>query len=200
MLDADVAPGRHARHRPDRHVLHDGAARPSRARPGRGRLFAVGRAGERVAAAVGHSARHDHRRGGPRRRRRHGHRRAAESSARGGRHAAAEAGKAVLCTKPLGRNAAEARRMLEAVERAGVFHGYLEDLCYTPKTLKALDSVAPGRSGKVLWVRCREDPRGPAQRLVLGPSRPAAGRSSISAATASRSPATSSARTSGPWK
>ncbi len=51
--------------------------------------------------------------------------------------AAAEAGKSVLCTKPLGRNAAEARRMLEAVERAGVFHGYLEDLCYTPKTLHA---------------------------------------------------------------
>src|SRR5262245_52519279 len=39
---------------------------------------------------------------------------------------AARTGKAVLCTKPLGRNAAEAKRMLEAVERAGVFHGYLE--------------------------------------------------------------------------
>src|SRR5262245_50198237 len=58
--------------------------------------------------------------------------------------AAVEAGKAVLCTKPLGRNAAEARRMLEAVERAGVFHGYLEDLCYTPKTLRALEAVQRG--------------------------------------------------------
>ena len=28
--------------------------------------------------------------------------------------------------------------MLEAVEEAGVFGGYLEDLCYTPKTLKAV--------------------------------------------------------------
>ena len=28
--------------------------------------------------------------------------------------------------------------MLETVERAGVFGGYLEDLCYTPKTLKAM--------------------------------------------------------------
>ena len=31
----------------------------------------------------------------------------------------------VACEKPLGRNAAEARRMLELVERAGLLHGYL---------------------------------------------------------------------------
>jgi predicted dehydrogenase len=74
---------------------------------------------------------------------------------------AADAGKAVLCTKPLGRNAAEAQRMLEAVERAGVFHGYLEDLCYTPKTLRALESVRGGTIGKVLWVRSRETHPGP---------------------------------------
>ena len=42
--------------------------------------------------------------------------------------AAAEAGKAVLCTKPLGRTAAEARQMRDAVERSAVFGGYLEDL------------------------------------------------------------------------
>jgi len=75
--------------------------------------------------------------------------------------AAAEAGKAVLCTKPLGRNAAEALRMLEAVERAGVYAGYLEDLCYTPKTLKALAAVRGGAIGKVLWVRSREAHSGP---------------------------------------
>lgn len=69
---------------------------------------------------------------------------------------AAAAGKAVLCTKPLGRTAAEARRMLEAVEKAGVFAGYLEDLVYTPKTLKALESVRAGALGDVLWVRSRE--------------------------------------------
>ena len=75
--------------------------------------------------------------------------------------AAAQAGKAVLCTKPLGRNAAEALRMLEAVEKAGVFHGYLEDLCYTPKTLRALEAVRDGTIGKVLWVRSRETHPGP---------------------------------------
>lgn len=75
--------------------------------------------------------------------------------------AAAKAGKAVLCTKPLGRNADEALRMLEAVERAGIFHAYLEDLVYTPKTLKALASVRSGAVGDVLWVRSRETHSGP---------------------------------------
>ena len=74
---------------------------------------------------------------------------------------AAEAGKAVLCTKPLGRNAAEAKEMLDTVERAGVFHGYLEDLVYTPKTLKSIDSIKNGALGKVLWARSRETHPGP---------------------------------------
>jgi len=74
---------------------------------------------------------------------------------------AASAGKAVLCTKPLGRTADEARRMLETVERAGVFGGYLEDLCYTPKTLKAIRSVEAGAIGDVTWVRSRETHPGP---------------------------------------
>ncbi len=37
--------------------------------------------------------------------------------------ATAEAGKAILCTKPLGRTAQEALVMLEAVEKSGVFFG-----------------------------------------------------------------------------
>jgi predicted dehydrogenase len=38
--------------------------------------------------------------------------------------------KAVMTTKPLGRNSAEAKRMLIAVEEAGIFNGYLEDLVH----------------------------------------------------------------------
>ena len=75
--------------------------------------------------------------------------------------AAAEAGKSVLCTKPLARTAEEAKRILDAVDRAGVFAGYLEDLCYTPKTLKALESVRAGAIGDVTWVRSREAHPGP---------------------------------------
>jgi predicted dehydrogenase len=74
---------------------------------------------------------------------------------------AAEAGKAVLCTKPLSINAPDALEMLEAVEKAGVFHGYLEDLVYTPKTLKALQAAQKGALGKVLWARSRETHGGP---------------------------------------
>jgi predicted dehydrogenase len=69
--------------------------------------------------------------------------------------------KAVITTKPLGRNAAEARRMLEAVEKAGIFNGYLEDLVYTPKFLKAQESVQNGALGRILWAKSRETHPGP---------------------------------------
>lgn len=74
---------------------------------------------------------------------------------------AAEAGKAVLCTKPLATSGPEALEMLESVEKTGVFHGYLEDLVYTPKTLSALAAARKGALGKVLWARSRETHGGP---------------------------------------
>ena len=69
--------------------------------------------------------------------------------------------KAVITTKPLGRNAAEAKRMLDAVEKAGIFNGYLEDLVYTPKFLKAYESVKNGALGRILWAKSRETHPGP---------------------------------------
>jgi predicted dehydrogenase len=69
--------------------------------------------------------------------------------------------KAVITTKPLGRNSTEAKRMLEAVEAAGIFHGYLEDLVYTPKFIKAEKSVREGAVGRVLWAKSRETHPGP---------------------------------------
>jgi predicted dehydrogenase len=73
----------------------------------------------------------------------------------------AAAGKAVLCTKPLARSAEEAARMVTTVEEAGLFAGYLEDLVYTPKTTKAVESVEQGVIGDVMWVRSRETHPGP---------------------------------------
>jgi predicted dehydrogenase len=69
--------------------------------------------------------------------------------------------KAVICTKPLGRNASEAKRMMDAVEKAGIFNGYLEDLVYTPKFIKAYESVKSGALGRILWAKSRETHPGP---------------------------------------
>lgn len=88
---------------------------------------------------------------------------------------AAKAGKAILCTKPLATTAAEALEMLEAVEKAGVFHGYLEDLAYTPKTLKALDALKNGALGQILWTRSREAHPGPHSDWFWDPSQSGGG-------------------------
>jgi predicted dehydrogenase len=69
--------------------------------------------------------------------------------------------KAVLCTKPLGRTAQEAMTMLKACEEAGIFTGYLEDLCYTPKFQKSLKAIKQGAIGRVLWAKSRETHPGP---------------------------------------
>ncbi len=73
----------------------------------------------------------------------------------------AAAGKAVLCTKPLARTGVEGKEILDIVEEAGVFAGYLEDLVYAPKALKAIQSVKDGAIGDVLVARSRETHPGP---------------------------------------
>lgn len=70
--------------------------------------------------------------------------------------AAAAAGKAVVCTKPLGRSGAEAQACLEAVEQAGVWHGYAETEVFAPGLVKAKEMVDAGAIGRVHWVRARE--------------------------------------------
>ena len=50
--------------------------------------------------------------------------------------------------------------MLDAVQRAGVFGGYLEDLVYTPKTLKALAANGRGAGRRAVGA-ARETHAGP---------------------------------------
>src|SRR5438128_7865551 len=50
----------------------------------------------------------------------------------------------ITCEKPLARNVAEAKRMVELAEEAGVLHGYLEDQLFSP-------AVERGRS--IVWAR-----------------------------------------------
>lgn len=73
----------------------------------------------------------------------------------------ANAGKHVVCTKPLGRNRHEAKEMLEAVESAGVLHGYAETEVFSPAVIKAREYIERGGIGKVLTVRSREAHSGP---------------------------------------
>lgn len=74
---------------------------------------------------------------------------------------ACKAKKDILCTKPLAMNGTVAKELLDAVEKAGIFHGYLEDLVYTPKTMKAVELVRNGSLGRILWTRSREAHPGP---------------------------------------
>lgn len=69
--------------------------------------------------------------------------------------------KAVLCTKPLGRNAQEGYNMMKWVEETNLFGGYLEDLVYTPKFLKSKELIGKGALGEILWARSREAHPGP---------------------------------------
>lgn len=77
---------------------------------------------------------------------------------------ALEAGKAVLCEKPAGRHSADARRIVEAVQRTG---GALQvGYCwrFSPSVDKMQEVLKSGRLGKVLQVRahggCSHDEAG----------------------------------------
>lgn len=74
---------------------------------------------------------------------------------------AAAAGKAIACTKPLGRNADEAAEMLRAVTDAGVFNAYLENVIFNPDVLRMRDMVVAGAIGRLTTVRAREGHSGP---------------------------------------
>jgi predicted dehydrogenase len=50
----------------------------------------------------------------------------------------------IACEKPLARNVAEAKRVVELVEKTGVLHGYLESQLFSP----ALD-----RGREIVWAR-----------------------------------------------
>jgi predicted dehydrogenase len=74
---------------------------------------------------------------------------------------AARAGKNVVVTKPLARNAEEAAEMLRAVREAGVLHGYAETEVFAPAVMRARKMIEDGAIGDVLTVRSREAHGGP---------------------------------------
>jgi myo-inositol 2-dehydrogenase/D-chiro-inositol 1-dehydrogenase len=69
--------------------------------------------------------------------------------------AAAAAGKMVLCEKPLGRNAAESERMVQAVEKAGVPNMVWYNYRRVPAVTLAKQLIDEGRLGKIFHYRAK---------------------------------------------
>ncbi|WP_368658734.1 Gfo/Idh/MocA family protein [Metabacillus halosaccharovorans] len=67
--------------------------------------------------------------------------------------AAAKAGKHVICEKPLARDAAETKTMLDAVEAAGVKHMVAFNYRRTPAVALAKKYIEEGRIGNILNFR-----------------------------------------------
>ncbi|HVG38155.1 MAG TPA: Gfo/Idh/MocA family oxidoreductase [Pyrinomonadaceae bacterium] len=70
----------------------------------------------------------------------------------------------IACEKPLGRNVAEAKRMVELVEQAGVLHGYLEDQLYSPGVTQGKNIVwarGAANAGRPYLARAAEEHSGP---------------------------------------
>jgi predicted dehydrogenase len=74
---------------------------------------------------------------------------------------AAKHKKAIICTKPLGRTEAEAQKILDAANKAGVWNGYAESSVFSPNVVKAYEMVEAGGIGKLLTMRAREGHSGP---------------------------------------
>ena len=75
--------------------------------------------------------------------------------------AAAAHGKAVACTKPLGRNAIEAGEMVRLVGDAGVFNAYLENVVFSAETVRMREMIEAGAVGSPITFRAREGHSGP---------------------------------------
>jgi predicted dehydrogenase len=67
--------------------------------------------------------------------------------------AAAKAGKAVFCEKPIGNNLAEAKAMLDAVQEAGVPHAVFHNYRKAPAVGLAKKLISDGRLGRIYHMR-----------------------------------------------
>ncbi len=67
--------------------------------------------------------------------------------------AAAEAGKHVFCEKPLGRTAEESKRMLDAVQKAGVKHMVAFNYRFVPALVLAKHLIDSGKLGRIYHYR-----------------------------------------------
>jgi predicted dehydrogenase len=70
----------------------------------------------------------------------------------------------IACEKPLARNVAEARRMVELVEKTGLLHGYLENQLFTPGIVRGRQIAwarGAATTGRPYLARAAEEHSGP---------------------------------------
>jgi predicted dehydrogenase len=67
--------------------------------------------------------------------------------------AAAQAGKHIICEKPLARTAEEAKRMLDAVQAAGVKHMVAYNYRFVPAVRQAYELIQSGALGQIYHYR-----------------------------------------------
>jgi predicted dehydrogenase len=72
--------------------------------------------------------------------------------------------KGLACEKPLGRNLAEARKLLELVDRVGLAHGYLENQVFAPHLTRGKELLwarGAATTGRPYLARAAEEHSGP---------------------------------------
>lgn len=72
--------------------------------------------------------------------------------------------KGIACEKPLARNVAEAKRVLELVEGAGIMHGYLENQAFSPHIATGYNLLwkrGASATGRPYLARAAEEHSGP---------------------------------------
>ncbi len=70
----------------------------------------------------------------------------------------------IAIEKPLARNVAEAKRVVELVEESGLLHGYLEDQLFEPAIVRGREILwrrAAALTGRPYLARCAEEHSGP---------------------------------------
>lgn len=70
----------------------------------------------------------------------------------------------IAIEKPLARNAAEAKHVVELIEESGLLHGYLEDQLFEPAVVRGREILwrrAAALTGRPYLARCAEEHSGP---------------------------------------
>ena len=73
----------------------------------------------------------------------------------------AQAGKHIICEKPLCKTLEEADMMIEATAKAGVLLMYAEELCFAPKYVRAKQLITEGAIGEPFLIKQSEEHDGP---------------------------------------